>query len=302
MVAELKNLEDGVRSRIGSSRLKAILKGVELDPAKLWATERPRNFVHGIILITLYKDLTASSYRDLKKEVEGWAHFSNEGLQHNVHKCRIALKKWADSILVPQASPRLVCMANKTQRPDGLDKVVLWVDSTDFRVKGKRSVHKDKKKWSHKLGSPGRRWVTICNALGQTQWVSDCYLPSCYDSDIVILHASELDRVFGKQHMIGDNHFAKASSFLKSVVLHTNITKAGRPKMVNGQKVPVTLTPAEEEWNKKISLVRGKIEAPYGWVKNIFLSLTKPFYESEKQHDCVVRVAFACHRLVIGKQ
>ncbi len=72
--------------------------------------------------------------------------------------------------------------------------------------------------------------------------------------------------------------------------------------MVQGKKVPVELTPEEEEWNRKISLVRGKIEAPYGWVKRVFLSLDKPFYESEKQHDCVVNVALACHRLVIGKE
>ena len=72
--------------------------------------------------------------------------------------------------------------------------------------------------------------------------------------------------------------------------------------MVNGKKIPVTLTPEEEEWNRKISLVRGKIEAPYGWVKRVFLCLDRPFYESEKQHDCVVRVAFACHRLIKGKE
>jgi hypothetical protein len=61
------------------------------------------------------------------------------------------------------------------------------------------------------------------------------------------------------------------------------------------------LTPEKEEWSRKISLVRGK-RPPDGWVKRVFLSLDKPFYESEKQHDCVVNVALACHRLVIGKE
>ena len=68
------------------------------------------------------------------------------------------------------------------------------------------------------------------------------------------------------------------------------------------EKVPIKLSEKEEKWNRKISLVRRKIEAPYGWVKSIFYSLSKPFYESEKQHDCVVRVVFACHRLMITKQ
>jgi hypothetical protein len=71
---------------------------------------------------------------------------------------------------------------------------------------------------------------------------------------------------------------------------------------VEGKKIPVTLTSEEEEWNRMISLVRGKIGAPYGWVKRVFLSFDWPFYENEKQRDCVVKVAFACHRSMKGKE
>jgi hypothetical protein len=46
--------------------------------------------------------------------------------------------------------------------------------------------------------------------------------------------------------------------------------------MVQGKKLPFELTEEEEELNKKISLVRGKIGAPYGWIKRVFLSLDKP--------------------------
>jgi hypothetical protein len=48
-----------------------------------------------------------------------------------------------------------------------------------------------------------------------------------------------------------------------------------------------------------IFLVRDKIEAPYGWVKQCFSALSQPFYEDEEQHDCIVRFAFACHRLIV---
>ena len=246
--------------------------------------------------------MTATSYGNLWKEVAGWAHLSNEAVQHNITKVRLALRKWAKGVIIPQTPAKLARMAAKSNRPEGLDGVVLWVDSTDFHMKGKRTVHKDKSKWSHKLRSPGRRWVTITNVKGQTQWVSPPFLPTVYDGDILISSAGTLDSLFPKLEMVGDNHFRKAAPLLKKLALHTNITKAGRPRMVNGKKIPVTLTPEEEEWNRKISLVRGKIEAPYGWVKRVFLSLDRPFYESEKQHDCVVRVALACHRLMKGKE
>ena len=187
---------------------------------------------------------------------------SNDGIQHNVKKCRAALREWAKKVLTPQAPAKLARLASKSNRPEGLEGVVLWIDSTDFRTKGKRSVHKEKVHWSHKLSSPGRRWVTVTNVKGQTQWVSSPFLPSVYDGDITISCASELNCLFPGLEMVGDNHFRKASPFLKSLTLHTNISKAGRPRMVQGKKVPVALTPEEEEWNKKISLVRGKIEAP----------------------------------------
>jgi len=302
MIRELEKIKDGVASRIGLPLLKTILKGVVLSPDRLWAAERPRNFVPAMVMITLYKDMTGTSYSTLRKDVAGWAHFSNEAIQHNVKRCRMALRVWAKSVLLPQTSLRLERLARLSNRPAGLDRVVLWIDSTDFKTKGKRTVHKDKSKWSHKLHGPGRRWVTVSNVKGQTQWVSDCFLPTVYDGDITISSSSVLDSLFPGLHMIGDNHFRKAAPFLKSVVLHTNITKAGRPRMVNGKKVPVLLSAEEEEWNKKVSLVRGKIEAPYAWVKRVFLCLDKPFYENEKQHDCVVLTALACHRLVLEKK
>ena len=64
---------------------------------------------------------------------------------------------------------RLARQASKSNRPEGLEGVVLWIDSTDFCTKGKQSVHKEKVHWSHKLSSPGRRWVTVTNVQGQTQ-------------------------------------------------------------------------------------------------------------------------------------
>ena len=66
--------------------------------------------------------------------------------------------------------------------------------------------------------------------------------------------------------------------------------------------MPVTLSKEDEEHNQKISLVRGKVEAPYGWVKLHFTALTKPFFESEKQHHYLVMYSFAVHRIVVSKR
>ena len=88
--------------------------------------------------------------------------------------------------------------------------------------------------------------MTVTNVMGQALLVSSPYLPTVYDGDITIAAASELDHLFPKHHMIGDNHFRKAAPFLKIVVLHTNIAKSGRLKVVDGKKLPVSLSKEEE--------------------------------------------------------
>lgn len=123
-----------------------------------------------------------------------------------------------------------------------------------------------------------------------------------YDGDLTILNAAVLDELFGRSHMIGDNHFKKEGEFFSKITLFTNVSKGGRPKTVDGKKVPVTLSKEEEELNQKISLVRGKVEAPYGWVKQHFTALSKPFYEDAKQHHNLVLFSFAVHRIVVLKE
>ena len=185
--------------------------------------------------------------------------------------------------------------------PPPLSSVVFWIDSTDFCIKGKCSIHRDKSQWSHKLHAPGRRWLTVANAKGMVQWVAGPYLHTQYDGDLAVLNAVTPDGLFCKCDMVGDNHFRKATEFLQKIKLYTNVSKAGRPKMVNGQKVPVTLTKEEEQLNEIISLVRGKVEAPYGWVKQHFAALSKPFFENQKQHQYLVLYSFAVHRIVLSK-
>lgn len=302
LAGNIEFIRTAVQNRIGKSLMEKILRECVFSDKKLWAHTKPRGFKKGCLLLTLYKDLTGVGYLDLRKDIAKWCVFSNESIQHNVKVCRLVLRNWAKGIVIPQAEKRLAAIARKTERPGKLSDVVLWVDSSDFRMKGKKASLRDRTYWSKKESSPARRFVTITNSKGQTQWISPPYPPTTYDSDILIHCGLEIDRLFPKCHMVGDNHFRKAASLLKSVVLHTNISKAGRPKVVDGKKVPHALKPEEEQWNKDVSLVRGKIEAPYGWVKSTFTSLSKPFYEDEDQMDCIVWTAFGVHRKMLDKE
>ena len=253
----IRQLRMELEETLGIPALRTILKDVHINEVKLWGTTRPRNFVKGMVIATLLKDVQGLGYLKLRKRLAEWSDLSNEAIQHNVKLVRRALGKWAKSVISVDDHGRLGRVAAKTQRPPPLGAVVLWIDSTDFRIKGKQSVHRDKSQWSHKLKSPGRRWLTITNAKAQVQWVAGPYKPTQYDGDLTVLNVATLDMLFGRSHMVGDNHFKKAGEFFSKITLFTNISKGGRPKTVDGKKVPVTLTKEEEELNEKISLVRG---------------------------------------------
>jgi hypothetical protein len=69
---------------------------------------------------------------------------------------------------------------------------------------------------------------------------------------------------------------------------------------MNKKKVLNELSYKKEHINEVIIGIRRKVENLYGWVKQHFLALSKLFYEDKKQHDYVVKVAFACHHLILN--
>jgi hypothetical protein len=64
--------------------------------------------------------------------------------------------------------------------------------------------------------------------------------------------------------MIEDNHFGKASLFLKNLILITPKSKVRRLRMVNEVKVPQTLTNEQLNSNNVITRVRDKVETQFG--------------------------------------
>jgi hypothetical protein len=69
---------------------------------------------------------------------------------------------------------------------------------------------------------------------------------------------------------------------------------------MNKKKILNELSHKEEYMNEVIASVRRKVKSFYSWVKQHFLAFSKPFYEDKKQHDYVVKVAFAYHRLILN--
>jgi hypothetical protein len=167
--AKVKQLNQRV-DRILTSRIrKKIIFSLQISLKRLWGTEKPPAFKEMMVLLSLLKDIEGSSFADLQNEIEDCLPISKGSIEHNVQVIRQELRLWAKTVVVPTSPKILERMAKWVDRPPPTTKVSLWVDSTDFRKTGKRRMKDDRKSWSHKLSSPGRRWMTITNAHGIAQ-------------------------------------------------------------------------------------------------------------------------------------
>jgi hypothetical protein len=295
-----KEMEASVIKKLGAKTWESIQSGVSFEPKDIWAAERPRNEAAAVLLQALYKDIHGISYADLKKKVSHWFIQSNTSIQHNVKKARKKMFGWANTILKPSHFQVRKRAASKASRPPPCQHVTLWVDSTDFPITGRKTVRKKDPRWSQKLKRPARRWMVVTDAKTRTQFIAGPHQPTEYDGDILQYHAKTIDETFGGETMIGDTHYGTGVKCLKKVRMIAPKSAAGRPKIVDKKKVKRQLSEEDTKINDTISGVRARCENPFGWVEQCFEALSVPFAEDEMQHNFLVHVAFACHRLMKG--
>jgi hypothetical protein len=75
-------------------------------------------------------------------------------------------------------------VANAADRASPCEGVVLWVDSTDFAISGKRSVRRRDPRWSQKLKNPGGKWMVMMDAATKAPFLASPNHPTR-----VVLHA-----------------------------------------------------------------------------------------------------------------
>ena len=237
----LKDLKERIHHKIGRKTYSSIMKKVEFKPKELWAAKKCKNFEESMVAMTLYKDLEAISFDTLRDSITSWQKLSKESLTHNVRHVRRQLRKWADGVLMPTPKARRLRLGKNCKFPTPCESVSLCVDSTDFRVTGMRTVVKKDPRWSQKLKSPGRRWMTITDAEGCVQFVPVPYDPTDYDRDIFITHRDEIERLFEGETIIGDNHFRKGQKFFKKCPVISSKSEAGQPRNCQSQETKVCL-------------------------------------------------------------
>jgi len=291
-----------VTEKLGEKIMTSILKDINLSEESLWGMNRTIHFPKDLLFVALYKDLFNVGYCKLCDTIKEFLKMTPSTLQHNVQVMRKRLRDWSEKIILPSEERVLRAISKGVHGPPPFDKVTLWMDSSDFRTSGKKSIRRKDPRWSYKCNSPGRRWLVVSDAHTKTQAVFGPYNPKDYDADIAIDNREYLETNFEGQHAVADGHYTKCDRFFKKMKVfapYAEQPEARRLKPKTISKIRVALRDQKKaDFNKNLRRVRGRCEGPFGWQKEKFAALNQPFAEDEEQHDCLIRLSLACHRIM----
>lgn len=287
----------------------------------LWGSVQWPTQASDTVSLTLYKDLTGSSLSALLRLVEGEHHLSRASWFHNIHAARRAIRDWAQALISPDITLRGLTsrsVASNLALPPGVDQVHVWVDSVDFkRIQSQDEGHQGPG-WSYKEGATARRYLVFSDAFQRVLRVlgpfspkvsfhthaPDCIgiMPQIYDGHQLLAHKAEVEDWFGGATIVGDQHFEWAAQHFERcrivapVAAHTGPLEESA-SLRHETRRKRTLTESERTWNEAVREIRARVEAPFASCKTLFRALEQKFWESEEQHDCLVRTAFAFHNL-----
>jgi len=182
--------------------------------------------------------------------------------------------------------------------PNSLQNICLWVDTTDFKTTGTRSIHPGDPRYSHKLKSAGRRWLTIVDGKSWCVFVCGPYLPGDNNGWIFTNWRQTLEEMFEGAGITGDSHFYPSAKFFTKIkVIVTEPPPVGVKKRKRGEIDP-GLSPEDRECNCEIRKVRGLVEGQYRWMKQKYAALNNPFGENKNLHNMLVLFALGCHKKI----
>jgi DDE superfamily endonuclease len=269
-------------------------------PSKFWGLYQPEGFVSHSLTMALYKDLTGKGYQKILDTVDLGFKITNKSFQHNTQLIRVALYRWACVEIKSGSERDWNAKKHLLPKKKGLEDVNLILDSTDFRLIGKSSISKKDPSWSYKLNAPGQRYQCLMDAELKCVGLWGGYSPKTYDGEWVDYMKNDLKHDYPGARIIADTHYETANTAMASVDAEEVVqffTPFSKPRGPKGKKRDPSqglkvLTQKQKTWNNSISHIRGRIESPFGLIKQKWKGLDL-FYEGEEQQNYLVSLAVA---------
>ena len=300
MIILKSSLFSVVTKAIGKNLKEEIQQFVESKELNLWGTKKGNEYTKIHVNLCLYKDMNNIGYYSLWKQIKDWYGNSHKSLCHNIKLVRVALKQWAKSVVTIGNLRIWKDVSAQVSKIAVLKKVNLWMDSSDFALKGKSITLTKDKYWSYKAKSLGRRYQCIFDAEGRCRAIWGGYSPKVIDSQWVEIYKDELSTKFQGAHIIADCHYYASRNKVPGVKFVTPIPDNVK-KVPEDVKSYLGILDKDKEMNKKIRNLRARVEAPFAQIQNRFKALGGTFKDDDTQLDCLVYYALAIHNKIVDK-
>ena len=294
MIISKKTLFQLTTRAIGKQTKEEIVEYAKAEDLNLWGMTKGEDYTELHVNLCIYKDLHNIGYLTFWKQIKDWYGNSHKSLCHNTKKIRKILKKWAISVMMIGDLQTWKDLSKLVAKVDPLKKVNLWMDSSDFTLKGKQRSLTKNIYWSYKLNSIGRRYQCIFDAQGRCRGLWGGYSPKIIDSQWVEIYKNELSEKYRGSHIIADGHYYASRNQVEGVKFVTPIPETVK-EVPNDLQRYLGITKKDKEINRKIRNLRARVEAPFGQLKNKFKSLSTTFKEDADQLDCLIFYAVAIH-------
>lgn len=177
-----------VSSAIKEETLSKIQNYVEAnEPKHLWGSEKPRSFLHDMVLLTLYKDIENVGLHSIANKINFNYKITDHSLFHNIPLIRAVVGSWAESEIKVGNYFDWKSAARHCSFGPLVADTVLWIDSTDFHIVNTNRFTPSSEHWSYKENCCARRFMVISDAKSRASMVWRGNIPNLKDTEFLNL-------------------------------------------------------------------------------------------------------------------
>ena len=147
-----------VKKAIGKKAFDSVLAYVKTKKPSLWGKFKRSTHLEDSVIVTILKDVNGMGNSALFEATKRWVGNSVRSLAENVKRVRPLLARWGRKQIETGNKTLWKENAEGVEREGPTKHVNLWMDSTDFAVRGTSSKGKKDDYHSYKLNSLGRRY------------------------------------------------------------------------------------------------------------------------------------------------
>lgn len=222
----------------------------------------------------------------------GWATALGPSCITPKHSVRSLPNGGADQVIIGEQNDWEEA-AEGTDRKGPTKDVNLWMDSTDFALRGPCEDGKKDQYHSYKLDSKGR-YQGIMDSNTRFRALYGGYSPKVHDSQFCEINKHSIKKDFKGGVIVADQHYQKFGRTCSDPKFVTPVRSPNKKK--KKKKTDITVTTEEiKKKNEQIRAVRAKVELPFAILEKKFKVLGKKFAEGEDQLDHLVTFAVGVH-------